>query len=88
MKQIKSWITSIVPEYGLIPVVFAFAFNTAVYTGTQIIAGSWPHHNIESRLDGMIPFIPQTILIYLGCYIFWIANYILIARQDKKSNVI
>ncbi|MDD3278108.1 MAG: phosphatase PAP2 family protein [Lachnospiraceae bacterium] len=85
MKRIRTWITAIVPEYGLIPVIFAFVFNTVIYAGAQVVTGSWYHHNIESRLDGMIPFIPQTLSIYLGCYVFWIVNYILIARQDKKS---
>lgn len=85
MKQVKTWITSIVPVYGVIPVVFAFVFNSIVYSGAQLITGSWYHYNIENRLDGMIPFIPQTILIYLGCYVFWVVNYILIARQSKEK---
>lgn len=85
MKNIRESITKIIPEYSLIPVIFAFVFNSAVYAGSKMIAGNWHHYNIETKVDQMIPFLPQSILIYLGCYIFWIVNYILIARQDKKS---
>lgn len=73
------------PEYGFLPVLCAFMFNNVVYGGSKLIAGDWYHHNIESSLDQKIPFIPETLIIYFGCYLFWLVNYILIAKQDKKS---
>lgn len=73
------------PEYSWFPVIFAFMFNTAVYVGARMIAGNWPHHNIETAADRMIPFFAPSAAIYLGCYVFWIVNYILIARQDKQA---
>ena len=36
-------------------------------------------------MDSEIPFVPWTVFIYLSCYIFWIANYILGSRQDRKE---
>lgn len=50
-----------------------------------MIAGGWYHYNIESSLDVRLPFIPQFLIVYFGCYIFWIINYILAARQDRKK---
>lgn len=50
-----------------------------------MIAGNWHHYNIEGPLDRMIPFWPPSVAVYLGCYLFWIANYILIARQGKRD---
>lgn len=85
MKRIREKLMGIIPPYGWIPLIVAVTFNLAVYGGSRIIAGGWEHHNIESRFDGMIPFLPPTVVIYLGCYLFWAVNYVLIARQEKKE---
>ena len=85
MKKIRIYLNKIIPAYGVFPLLFSFIFNSLVYAGARVIAGGWHHYNIESTLDMRFPFIPQFLIIYLGCYIFWIINYILAARQDKKS---
>ena len=85
MKKLLNQVIRIIPPYGIFPVIFSFVFNCLVYSGSRMIAGGWYHHNIETSLDCMFPFEPQFLIIYFGCYIFWIINYILIARQDKKS---
>lgn len=85
MRKGKKWLASLMPAYGWIAVIFAFSFNTLVYTGSRIIAGKWFHHNIETAADRMIPFFAPSAAVYLGCYVFWAVNYILIARQEKKE---
>ena len=85
MKHYLKKITRIVPAYGFFPLVFSFVFNCLVYSGSRAVAGSWYHHNIESNLDLRLPFLPQFLIIYFGCYIFWAANYILAARQDREE---
>ena len=85
MKHFLKKITGIVPAYGFFPLVFSFVFNCLVYSGSRAVAGSWYHHNIESNLDLRFPFLPQFLIIYFGCYIFWAANYILAARQDREE---
>lgn len=85
MKKVKKILLAIVPEYSLFPLVFAVLFNFTVYYGSRVIAGSWQHYNIESRFDDCIPFWPPSVVIYFGSYLFWIVNYILIARQGKKE---
>ena len=85
MKHFLKKITGIVPAYGFFPLVFSFVFNCLVYSGSRAVAGSWYHHNIESNLDLLLPFLPQFLIIYFGCYIFWAANYILAARQDREE---
>lgn len=67
------------------PVIFSFVFNCLVYSGSRMIAGGWYHHNIETGVDRSIPFVPEFLVIYFGCYVFWAVNYILIARQDRRS---
>ena len=85
MKHFLKYVIGIVPAYGLFPLVFSFVFNCLVYSGSRAVAGSWYHHNIESNLDLRLPFLPQFLIIYFGCYIFWAANYILAARQDREE---
>ena len=85
MKKIRKLLTSLVPEYSLFPLVLAVLFNFSVYYGSRVIAGGWHHYNIESRFDELIPFWPPSVLIYFGSYVFWIVNYILMARQGKKE---
>lgn len=75
----------LIPRYALLPLLFAAAFNWLVYSGSKIIAADWPHHNPSCFLDRYIPFVPQFLIIYLGCFLFWIVNYILIARQGKED---
>lgn len=85
MKHFLKKITGIVPAYGFFPLVFSFVFNCLVYSGSRAVAGSWYHHNIESNFDLRLPFLPQFLIIYFGCYIFWAVNYILAARQDREE---
>nr|WP_304955158.1 phosphatase PAP2 family protein [uncultured Acetatifactor sp.] len=84
MEKLKKIWNAVIPPYGRIPLIVAVVWNMTVYFGSRVIAGGWPHHNIEGKLDRLIPFVPWTAVIYLGCYLFWIANYILIARQEKR----
>ena len=85
MKRFWKYVTGVVPAYGLFPLVFSFVFNCLVYSGSRAIAGGWYHHNIESSLDLRLPFVPQFLIVYFGCYIFWAVNYILVARQEREQ---
>lgn len=85
MRNIRKKIAGVIPGYSLFPLILAFLFNTVVYNGARMIAGEWRHYNMESVLDRMIPFWPPAVLVYLGCYFFWAANYIIIARQRKRE---
>lgn len=85
MKKILKGLTRTLPAYGIFPVIFSFVFNCLVYSGSRMIAGGWYHHNIETAVDRSLPFVPQFLIIYFGCYLFWAVNYILIARQERHS---
>lgn len=85
IKKIRKRIQSLVPAYSIVPLVLAVVFNMAVYSGARMIAGNWHHYNMETALDRMIPFWPSSAAVYLGCYIFWAVNYVLIARQEREK---
>lgn len=85
MNRFRRILAGMIPEYSFFPLILALSFDTAVYFGARVIAGGWHHYNMESSLDKMVPFWSPAVVIYLGCYLFWAVNYILIARQDKRS---
>ena len=66
-------------------VAMALVWNMTVYWGTRIFTYSWSHHNIMSSWDRKIPLVPWTVLIYLGCYLFWGVNYWLCAAQEERE---
>lgn len=40
---------------------------------------------MTTRIDLVVPFLPWTIIIYWGCYLFWGTNYCLCALQDRSE---
>lgn len=81
----KEKVCRILPAYAWVPLAAEIILNMTVYSGAKLIAGRWYHYNLETGLDRAIPFVPWTVLIYFGCYLFWIANYIISVRQGRKE---
>lgn len=81
----KQWIKKIIPLWGILPLLSAFALNMIVYSGAMSICADWEHHYITLPLDNMVPLVPGWIYIYFGCYLFWVVNYIMMARIHKDN---
>ena len=64
---------------------FALLCNSIAYYGARLIASSWYHHDMTTQVDEMIPYMPWTVSIYWGCYLFWGINYCLCALQDRAA---
>ncbi len=78
-------VSTFLPVYGWIPLIAEFVLNSTVYGSAKIIAGDWHHYHMETPLDRAIPLLPWTLLIYFGCYLFWIANYVLTVRVSSRE---
>lgn len=63
--------------------LFSLVVNIISYNGTRFFTKNMYHHDMTTSIDEKIPFIPETILIYIGCYIFWIINYYLGCHQNS-----
>lgn len=68
----------------LLPLL-AVIWNELIYYGANLIAGSWPHRDWTMPVDHVMPFLPWTVAIYYGCFLFWAVNYFLIARQEQDA---
>ncbi len=66
-------------------VLAALILHCFTYFGTRLFTTGWHHHDMTTWLDKYIPFLPCTVVIYLGCYIFWAVNYTLGCTQDEKN---
>ncbi len=83
MKEKKKTLISAYSYMGL-PLVACLAVNFLVYSMIAPMTDSWKHYDLTTAFDRAVPVIPEFVIIYLGCYIFWVVNYILIAAQGKE----
>ena len=72
------------PITWILPLIFTLVFNNAIYFGSRMVVGNRYHYNLSGRLDDIVPFVPQFIIVYFGCFVFWIVNYCIISKQDKE----
>ena len=63
----------------------AFFINAAVYIGGRLISQNFRHFCLVTSWDLKIPLLPWTVLIYLGCYLFWVVNYCISVKYDKEN---
>lgn len=63
----------------------AFFWNEMVYVGARQIAQSWHHYDLTTSVDKFVPFLPWTIAIYFGCFLFWVGSYALCTVQEKSE---
>ena len=73
------------PARCRLPLLSALVINLLVYYASKLIAGSWPHHILETGLDRAIPLLPWTVTVYIGAFLFWGAGYIMAVRPDREN---
>lgn len=75
----------IIPEFMRIPLFFTLACNAVAYYGSRMLTAGRVHYNLSGTLDERIPFVPWTVAVYLGCYVFWVVNYVIGVRQEREK---
>lgn len=81
----KQKLSQLLPTYSRLPLLLVVVWNQSVYYGARILTANRYHYNIELGIDKAMPFLPWTVSIYFLCYLFWIANYVICARQEKEA---
>lgn len=79
----KQLFLKIVPSYAFWPLIGLVIVELLAYSGTRMITANWHHHSPSLLLDQKIPLMPGFIIIYVGCYLYWIINYILCAHLGE-----
>lgn len=62
----------------------AVVWNQSVYYGGNFLAKNAHHWNLELWLDPLVPFLPWTVSIYLGCFLFWAVCYVWMANEETS----
>lgn len=78
-------IRHLIPSYGVFPLLFTLLWNQAVYYGARIIAASFPHYDLTTPFDRLIPVVPFFTSIYFLAFPFWAAGYILCVRISRNQ---
>ncbi len=68
-----------IPPPGWKPLLLAFAFQCLVFSGTRLVNTGWAHADMTCPLDGAVPYLPWTVSVYVGAYVFWFFGYNLAA---------
>lgn len=84
MKIIKKMF-SYIPRYAMKPLLLCVIFNFTVYSGARLFYKDKVFHDLTSYFDDRIPVVPIFVVIYIGSYLFWIVNYIVISNVNKDT---
>ena len=82
-----SLIEWIVPKFARLPLFLIVVINFSAYFLSRLVTAEAKHYDLSLPIDRMFPRVPWTVLIYFGCYLFWIANYIMACRLNKKQTL-
>lgn len=86
MRQlVKTAVGKMIPAYYLLPAVLCLAYDTLIYSGTQMLTQKWQHWDLTGQLERQIPLMPEFTVIYLLFFPFWIGNFLLIGHFGKKK---
>lgn len=85
MEEVMQRIKKMLPIEMWISLFLVVACNTLTYYGSRLIAAGRYHYDLTSWIDVQIPFVPWTLGVYGGCYLFWIVNYVIGCRQDTEK---
>lgn len=86
-EKFHHWLDKLIPTYARLPLFIVVVFNFSVYFLSRLFAADRKHYILSSALDSQIPLIPWTILIYVGCYLYWIAYYLYCSGLDKERGL-
>lgn len=79
----SEFVNKILPPYAVLPLILCPIINMVVYSGAQLIVRGQHHYDFTTAWDNMIPVVPAWTLVYLGCFLIWIVNYILVCRESR-----
>lgn len=83
--KISRWGRPLFPGDTIAPLCCTLTFQMLVYLGTKLLMQGVPHYNLESGLDLRIPFLPWTVCIYTGAFLYWFIAVVVILRGEREN---
>lgn len=77
----KEWM----PKRIRIQLLILLAGQCLSYWGAKLLIQNREHLSMALPLDGRIPLLPWTSLIYFGCFLFWVINYTIILNTEPEG---
>lgn len=72
-------------RYFVISLILMLLSNRVLYAGARLFNENLRHWDLRLPLDDRIPFLPWMILIYVGCYVWWLYIYWLISQRSRRD---
>lgn len=73
-----------IPPRAWAGVIVTAIWQFLVYEATDQLLGNRYHYDLTLPLDGNVPFLPWTSVIYLGGFLFWLVFYLYCGSRDRE----
>ena len=73
--------------YHLILPLLPLLFSTVVFVLAKQFVFWRPHGDLSCALDLFVPFLPWTVVLYLGSFLYWYLSFMLALRQELDRAV-
>lgn len=83
-KRLSAFFLSVPPNLRP-PLLCVLLWEALAYNGSRLLTAGMHHYDFTTAFDAATPFLPGTVSIYLGCYLFWLVNYVLACRQTEEQ---
>lgn len=74
------------PSGSLLPLLIMAVANFLSFYGTRLVNADKPHLEMILPLDRQIEVQPAWVLVYVGCFAFWVVNFLLIAADTSPED--
>lgn len=82
----KYW-KKLVPDYAGKPVLSFFILQFLTYDVTMLLARNLHPICMETAWDRAVPFLPWTVLVYVGAFPFWLFTALFLIHTDKNRTI-
>ncbi len=72
--------------YICVTLFTALFMNLLSYTAAKLLTADRRHVDMTLPVDAFFPFLPWTVVLYLGCFLFWAINYFTCARSGRPDS--
>lgn len=83
-KKAFNWIRSLLPDYSWAWLIFLVLLQCLVFWATRIPLMYMKTVDLTLPIDGMIPFRPGWVSIYVLSFVSWVVTFFLLFRQRKE----